>query len=339
MQDFEPAFASLYLDNIAEMRNVPYTEWYSMLDLYPHFRVRHETEGEMGFEQVFHMRDGLILRTIDLQMLRDHRVSIRTLGGYISVFFNLRGSSLLAEVGGEEYANAEGTCGIIYSPDSRFFDVSFRAGVRCIIVQVLIRKSLLQAELFGRSIEGMPQVLSLLYAEERTSLYHSLPIDVEARQALQVLTAMDCTGRLRDRFIEAKSMELICLMMRALLRQERSVDHKPLGARDVELLERVRELLVTDLSAPPSIEKLARQLGEGKDTLLARFKQFYGLSFRNYLLQARMERGKTLLEQRDLKINQVAWQLGYEHACNFATAFKRHYGLTPNAYRRVNSKG
>ena len=52
-----------------------------------------------------------------------------------------------------------------------------------------------------------------------------------------------------------------------------------------------------------------------------------------------MEQALALLAQPDLNVSQVAWQLGYEHACNFVTAFKRQYGLTPNAFRKLEAKG
>lgn len=339
MQGFTPDFTGLYSVDIVEINNLSHTEWHSMLARYPCYRVLHENEDEVGVEYTFNIRDGLILRIVDLQILRDSRVPVGTLGGYIDCFFNLSGNFRLIEEAGEEHQHAEGTCVIRYGRDNQVFEDFCRAGVRYAFVEVLISKSLLETELFDDIREDMPHVLRLLYTNERTDVHHTLPMDAEVRQALQVLAASDYAGSLRDRFIEAKSMELICLMMRSLLRQERAVSHKPLGVRNVELLERARELLVSDLSTPPSIEELAQQLGMTKSTLPERFKQFYGLSLRNYLLQARMERAKVLLADHDLNISQVAWQLGYEHACNFVTAFKRQYGLTPNAYRKLGSTG
>lgn len=338
MQGFTPAFPGLYGDDIVEIDNVPYTEWPSMLAEYPRFRVRRQNQDEVGVEQVFKVREGLILRVIDLQILRDNRALVRTFGGYVSFFFNLSGGFSLVGEEGNEHRHSAGTCGIGYHTDSEVVEDFCRAGIKYTLIQVMISKVLLQTELFGGEWDTMPQVLRPLFRQQLPEMYHTLPIDAEMHQALQILAATDYTGALRDRFFDVKSLELICLVLRALYRQERAVSHKPLGEREVGLLEQARTRLVADLSAPPSVEELAQQMGLAKSTLLERFKKFYGLSLRDYLLQARMDRARDLLAQRDLNIDQVAWQLGYEHACNFVTAFRRRYGLTPNAFRKLGSK-
>ena len=60
-----------------------------------------------------------------------------------------------------------------------------------------------------------------------------------------------------------------------------------------------------------------------------------------YLREQRLARAQTLLADGDRQIQQVADQVGFRNAGDFATAFKRRFGLTPRDYRkrRAQSNG
>ena len=47
-----------------------------------------------------------------------------------------------------------------------------------------------------------------------------------------------------------------------------------------------------------------------------------------------MERARVLLETTNLAITDVAFETGYQSPAHFARLFRRHYGMTPTAYRR-----
>ncbi|CAM5502008.1 AraC family transcriptional regulator OS=Stutzerimonas stutzeri OX=316 GN=CXK95_03430 PE=4 SV=1 [Stutzerimonas stutzeri] len=46
------------------------------------------------------------------------------------------------------------------------------------------------------------------------------------------------------------------------------------------------------------------------------------------LLQARQA-----LEREGISVNEAAWRAGYNSAANFATAFKRQFGISPRQVR------
>jgi len=336
MQDLESIVDAFYSDDIIEFDSLPHTDWSSLLADYSRFRIHHEDADGSGYELVYCLRDGLILRVLDLQFLRDNEHSYGLIGDYISFFFNLGGPQIGLEDDGD-FVVSEDFCCLLYQAKSCQHLEYSRKGDRMLAVNIQIKKSLLAAEYFDSNTESIPGALLPIYRDGAAEFKYTFPFDAEVKCALQSMIFSDYTGSLRDRFIEAKSVELICLLMRALQREERSNLHSPISERESDLLEQVRSALVADLSSPPSVEELALQVGMGKLTLLNRFKQVYGVTLRNYLLQRRMEGAKTLLLQKNLSPKQVAWKLGYGHACNFATAFKSYYGLTPSAYRKLNS--
>ncbi|THF83500.1 response regulator transcription factor [Cohnella fermenti] len=63
------------------------------------------------------------------------------------------------------------------------------------------------------------------------------------------------------------------------------------------------------------------------------FKTETGDNFSNYVLQARMDRALQLLKQKDVKINWIAQEVGYQKPQYFIKLFKTHFGMTPQEYK------
>ena len=64
------------------------------------------------------------------------------------------------------------------------------------------------------------------------------------------------------------------------------------------------------------------------------FTPHMGMTFRHACLTAKLAYGEALLRTTQLKISDIATQLGYSERAKFETSFKRCYGLTPAVYRR-----
>ncbi|MBM7567755.1 response regulator transcription factor [Paenibacillus sacheonensis] len=63
------------------------------------------------------------------------------------------------------------------------------------------------------------------------------------------------------------------------------------------------------------------------------FKLETGDNFSNYVLRVRMDLALQLLKQRDVKINWIAQEVGYQKPQYFIKLFKTHYGMTPQEYK------
>jgi AraC family transcriptional regulator len=63
------------------------------------------------------------------------------------------------------------------------------------------------------------------------------------------------------------------------------------------------------------------------------FKQSFGLPPLRYVTSRRIERAKSLLAA-DTSITQVGLAVGFGETSSFTTAFRRHTGVTPTAFRR-----
>jgi transcriptional regulator GlxA family with amidase domain len=59
-----------------------------------------------------------------------------------------------------------------------------------------------------------------------------------------------------------------------------------------------------------------------------------GMSWRSYLLRARVLRAMALLAQSDRTVLEVSIAVGFDDVGAFARSFARHCGETPSAYKR-----
>jgi transcriptional regulator GlxA family with amidase domain len=82
-----------------------------------------------------------------------------------------------------------------------------------------------------------------------------------------------------------------------------------------------------------STAEAAQRAAMSERTFLRRFKQTLGVSPREFLRRARLERACSLLAQTDLPIEKIARQAGFVGRNCMANLFRRHLATTPTEYR------
>ena len=101
----------------------------------------------------------------------------------------------------------------------------------------------------------------------------------------------------------------------------------------IEKLAAARRIMKEQIEEPISPEVIATQLGLGYSWFRRMFKDYTGVSPAQYQIQLRLIRAKELLTRTTLNISEIAYQLHFENAGQFATFFKKREGLTPSEYR------
>jgi AraC-like DNA-binding protein len=89
-----------------------------------------------------------------------------------------------------------------------------------------------------------------------------------------------------------------------------------------------------NLGRPWTCTMLAEKAGMSTETLRRLCLRQNGQRPMHYLTGLRMRRAAMLLESTELKVESIARSLGYSSAFAFSTAFKRHAGSSPAAYRQ-----
>ncbi|QFY06548.1 helix-turn-helix domain-containing protein [Nonomuraea phyllanthi] len=98
-------------------------------------------------------------------------------------------------------------------------------------------------------------------------------------------------------------------------------------------LTQLYEWALLNLHQPLTVDRMARQAGMSRRTLIRRFNTETGRPPMRWLLEARLSHARELLESTDLTVEAVARRCGLGTSANFRTLFKEHVGVPPSAYR------
>ena len=94
-----------------------------------------------------------------------------------------------------------------------------------------------------------------------------------------------------------------------------------------------RDFLHANVESPALLADVARVAGLSRARLCALFKEHLGGSPMAYLERLRLEQAARLLVFSSDDIAAIAERLGYSERGYFEKRFKRHWGMTPKAYR------
>ena len=99
-----------------------------------------------------------------------------------------------------------------------------------------------------------------------------------------------------------------------------------------ERVNRVTEILKSNLAEPPSLEELGRKVGCSHFYLSRTFSKEMGITIPQYIRQIRMEKAAELLRKGKLNVTEVAMEVGYASPGHFSTAFHETYGCCPGLF-------
>lgn len=82
-----------------------------------------------------------------------------------------------------------------------------------------------------------------------------------------------------------------------------------------------------------SVEEGANKINISKSHFQALYKTYFGVSFVNDLISARIEKAKLFLKNTDKTVAEIATLCGYLNVEHFIRQFKKETGITPGLYR------
>ena len=102
----------------------------------------------------------------------------------------------------------------------------------------------------------------------------------------------------------------------------------------VTIAKEVRSILLSDLSQNHTARELAERFQIGETSLKNYFRGVFGENLSVWLREARMRRAAELLRDTELRVAEIAEQVGYENQSKFAAVFAKQFGCPPLEYRR-----
>lgn len=97
-------------------------------------------------------------------------------------------------------------------------------------------------------------------------------------------------------YLQTKVLELIRLQLFPILAEQTQLQRSPrVKAETSARIDYAREILLSRLENPPSLLELAQMVGVSDRTLQRGFKELFGTTVFNYLIEKRMQRAQELL--------------------------------------------
>ena len=101
---------------------------------------------------------------------------------------------------------------------------------------------------------------------------------------------------------------------------------------NVRKIRNAKQIMLERMVDPPSLTDLANEIGLSLKKLKEGFKQLYGSTVYQFVLDHKMNHARQLLGSGSYNVNEVAIQLGYSNSSHFIEAFKKKFGTTPKKY-------
>lgn len=102
---------------------------------------------------------------------------------------------------------------------------------------------------------------------------------------------------------------------------------------DEVILRAATRFILANLAELPELSEIARKAGTHGKRLSAIFREQLGATVFHWIREERLRRGRELLANSHLGMQDIADQIGFRSACNFTTAFRERVGMTPTVYR------
>jgi len=99
------------------------------------------------------------------------------------------------------------------------------------------------------------------------------------------------------------------------------------------VIKRAKEFIIEHQTEELSLGQVARAVNTSTFYFCKIFKKFTGINFTDFLSRVRIERAKNLLLNPNLRVSEIAFEVGFQSLTHFNRVFKRILGQSPTEYR------
>jgi len=107
---------------------------------------------------------------------------------------------------------------------------------------------------------------------------------------------------------------------------------------ELPVITRAKQFITDHQTEELSLEQVAKSVNTSKFYFCKMFKKATGINFTDYLSRVRTERAKNLLLNPNLRVSEIAYEVGFQSLTHFNRVFKRILGRSPTDYREQLSR-
>lgn len=137
-------------------------------------------------------------------------------------------------------------------------------------------------------------------------------------------------GDVKMAYLQALLSKLLLQALTRLTLVKVPVNEIKLQPYELSKLREAWEYLLHHIEHPGTVIDLSHAIGLNDFKLKKGFKQLYGVTIFEFLLEARMEKARRLLQETTMTVHAVAISVGYKNISSFTVAFKKKFGILPS---------
>ncbi|EFK96999.1 protein containing Helix-turn-helix, AraC domain [sediment metagenome] len=134
--------------------------------------------------------------------------------------------------------------------------------------------------------------------------------------------------------IEEKKLMLIAELFKNF--SDIIIKNKLIEFRKEKPVYYLKKYIEENLNNPIDIKNATEYIGRSASFVTHKFKEIYGKSFHKYLIHARIEQAKNLLQKHS--ISETFHLCGFTDRYHFSKVFKKIEGITPHQYQLLINK-
>ena len=226
---------------------------------------------------------------------------------------------------------AEGSC--LVDLDKAHY--SLKAGQALLIQPGIYHGAKAQAGMFSRltlCFTLSPGIIGRQLSEKARQAPVFSPGEAVHRTACRLLHELKNNGTYTDTYLAALISCLMVELMRYLQVDDQQAK-KAVPDPQIRLTQLIDTYFEQHLSDNAGENELAKELHVSRRQLVRILKKYYSMTFREKLIQARMDRAAFLLRTTEQPINQIGADVGYGRESAFFKVFRRSFDCTPRQYR------
>lgn len=189
---------------------------------------------------------------------------------------------------------------------------------------------------FGAVTDCLLERKAVSSAGESPALVRKYRITKSVEIILRQILGCNYIDSLKSLYLEGKILELASAFANeVVLEKDLIAVGRDLNMADSTTLAGIRTLLDENFSEPLTIAELARKSFMSESRLRQMFRQQYGITIYQYVLNCRMEKARELIESGNYQVKDAAGMVGYSNISHFSEAFRKKFGYTPSQYKRI----
>lgn len=253
--------------------------------------------------------------------------------GYDSRFettYCLKGHIVYSETGVVDTSLGQNDMGIYIKPQSRGM-MMFPSGEEILAVSLMGQNGFLDSLPFRK------ESLTCSASEARTiadTLLHPRKTSVHLGNQFAQIAREEVDNTIATYFYDgAAKLVLSSLWQEYIIGPQTGIANFTLTPFERTALHEVRDILFQRYAQPPTIPQLAKLVSLNEYRLKQGFRELFGKTIHEFSRELKMANAKALLENRDLTISQIAYEVGYLNVSHFTRAFRKEHGINPSDFR------